>query len=56
MKNLFNDKKGRRAGGKEGKKRRKEKERKGHYENIVKIVSVLVPFRIAISRETTLSK
>jgi len=53
MKNQFNDKKGRRAG---GKKRRKEKEKEGHYENIVKIVSVLVPFRIAISRETTLSK
>lgn len=40
------------------KKKRKERKREiwGQYENVVKIVSVLVPFRIALSRETTLSK
>lgn len=37
-------------------KKEEEWEKERQYENVVKIVSVLVPFRIAISRETMLSK
>lgn len=38
------------------KERKTQREKGIVYENVVKIVSVLVPFRVAISRETTLSK